>query len=98
MLILPTASGGRAIQVHDATTTATVALTTVSAQSAVFPEETMVELYCDVDCFITEGANPTATTNSLIVIGGMPRMKIIEAGNKIAAILGAGTANLRITY
>lgn len=98
MPLLPVDGNGKPIQVQDADTTQTLALTTVSAQSAVFTEKTLVELYCDSTCFVAEGANPTATTSSLIVIGGIPRYKIIEGGNKIAAILASGADNLRITY
>lgn len=72
-----------------------LAVSTVSAQSAAFPQPCFVELYCETTCFVAIGVNPTATLTSIPVYAGRPRTLKVGAGEKIAGILAAGTDTLR---
>ena len=95
---MPVQINGNVIPVLRGTATAGLrTLSTNSAQSAAFTEDTMVIFNPDVDCFIKVAANPTAATD-----GTSDRLYakthtlpyLIRAGEKVAGIVAEGTGNL----
>lgn len=80
-----------------------VAISGTSAQSAAFSfgEKTgEVVVTPTVDCFVRQGANPTALANGtdqFLIGGNMYRLEGVEPGNKLAFITSGGTGTVYIT-
>jgi hypothetical protein len=95
---MPVQINGNVIPVLRGTATAGLrTLSTSSAQSAAFTEDTMVIFNPDVDCFIKVAADPTAATDGTSdrLFGGFPSLPyLVRTGEKIAGIVASGTGNL----
>lgn len=73
----------------------TVAATGTSAQSAALSGRDII-VQCDTAFFIVFGANPTATTGSMLVPADSPRrFTNINPGEKFAVILSTGSATVQ---
>jgi hypothetical protein len=75
-----------------------VAISTVSAQSAAMTADTCV-LYSSAECFVRQGSNPTAVSNGTdlhIPANTLIRLSIIP-GNKLAFITATGTGTVYLT-
>lgn len=74
-----------------------IAVSTTSAQSAAINASTC-SIYTDVDCYIRQGANPTALadgTDQFVPAGTFVRLTGLATGNKLAIIATAsGTVHL----
>jgi hypothetical protein len=76
-----------------------IAVSGTSAQSAVLTND-RVNIYADVDCYIRQGANPTALANGtdqIIPAGIMLRGYDIMPGNKLAFIAVSTSGNVYLT-
>lgn len=88
-------------------TPAVVSLTTASAKTSALgtansgmPLEQRVRVVADVDCWIAEGAEPTAavgTAGSLFLPEKSVEYFNVPLGNKIAGIVASGTGTLSVT-
>lgn len=77
--------------------TQVVAIGSGSVQStSVSKTTTIVRLFSTVDCFLTFGANPTATNSGYFLPGGIIDFVGVDGGSKIAAIQSSTTGNLYI--
>ncbi len=77
-------------------TSATVAISTTSAQSAVLGSGNVV-VQSDAACFVVRGSNPTATTLCLpLMANAQYRLTGIQEGEKLAFITATGTGTVTI--
>jgi len=80
-----------------------VAMSTVSAQSATFTFPNAPQGYVLVtpsaDCFVRQGVNPTALSNGTdqILLAANTYRMFVESGNNIAFIMAAGSGTAYIT-
>lgn len=73
----------------------TISASTDSAQSAVLSGRDVI-VSCTAAFYILFGANPTATSGSMLVPANTPRrFTNITPGEKFAVILGASTATVQ---
>lgn len=85
--------------IRDGGNGASVAVGTSSAQSAVFSTTSpaFLRLYSDVNVYVRQGVNPTATTNDdFIPAGNLLRVGPIAPGNRLAFITASGTGVVNI--
>lgn len=76
-----------------------ISVTAASAQSAAISVDS-VNIYADVDCFVRQGANPTALadgTDQIIPAGVMLRGVKVVPGNKLAFIAVGTSGNVYLT-
>jgi hypothetical protein len=77
-----------------------LSFTNVSAQNgtAFDAKTTLLRLFCDVDCYVKRGTNPTAAAaDSHFVASGIIEFIGIKRGEKIAAIRDIASGTLYIT-
>lgn len=87
-----------AISGVSAQSTAITLRTAPSAAAPAFPEIDSVLVYSSVDCFVRQGANPTAVvdTDQFVPGGLFVRLSNILSGNKIAFITSGAAGNVWI--
>jgi hypothetical protein len=77
--------------------TASVSISTTSAQSAVLAGGNVVVM-ATADCFVLRGSNPTATTACLPLVANREyRLTGIAQGERLAFITASGTGTAYIT-
>lgn len=77
-----------------------LAFTGTTGQSAALGAlTTLVRLFCDQDCFVLIGSNPTALNDgtSMFIASGIYEYVGVQPGQKIAAISNGTSGNLYIT-
>lgn len=68
----------------------TLAISGTSEASNAFHERTrLIRFVSDVDCYVEIGANPTASSGSERVVAGLPEIRAVPTGFKIAVIQSA---------
>lgn len=91
-------SAGNLIDAMVPDTNQSVAFSGTSAQSdAVGTGVNLVRLTCDQDCYVEFGENPTATSASMPLFGGVIEYFGIKPGHKIAVIQKTASGTLWIT-
>jgi hypothetical protein len=79
-------------------TTSTVSVSGTSAQSVALSGGSSAVVYTPVDCFVTQGVNPTATTACMPLLAGQQyRLGGLQPNNKLAFITSGGTGTVYIT-
>lgn len=79
-------------------TSQTVAIGATSVQSSAVDSNTsLIRLFSTVDCFITVGSNPTATTSHMILPAGIVEYIGITGGHKLAVIRNSASGTLYMT-
>mgnify|MGYP003154385708 FL=1 len=83
------------------TSTANVATSTTSAQSAALGTAQSgvfwVRLCADTDTYYAIGSSPTATTSSTFLPADTIEIIKVDVGDKVAGIIGTGTGILGVT-
>lgn len=83
-IALPDAGGGSQL----------IAVSSTSAQSAVFSNHTASYMVCDVGVYVRQGTNPTAVNTGVdtYIPAGSWRLTNIQDENKLAFICAAGVS------
>lgn len=79
--------------------TSTVSISTTSAQSAVIPQGGSVVVHSTADCFVIQGANPTAVANTCLPLFANVQYRLsgIRENGRLAFITASGTGTVYIT-
>jgi hypothetical protein len=88
----------QSIEANTGGTSQVVSISTTSAQSTAITTNTAL-VYSTVDCFMRQGANPTALSNGtdqIIPATTLLRVSLTE-GNKLAFITASGSGTVYIT-
>lgn len=76
-----------------------VSFTGTSAQSSVFSTNTfLIRLVSDVNCRVAFGNNPTATSSSALLVGGIPEYVKVTPGERLAVIQDTSGGTLNVTF
>lgn len=71
-------------------------LTTASAQSSnvVANTTSIIRVTCQKDTYVELGSSPTATANSMIILGGSTELISVQPGQSIVSVLKVGDAGI----
>lgn len=96
---MPVDPNGRPIPVLSpvAGSTITVASGAASAQSAAVGTAGIYSVTPTLDAYVEKGANPTATTTTMFLAGGIPMFMRLAATDKIAALQKSAAGVVHIT-